>query len=269
MCDKVKQKGLTTYSEVADELVHEYCSKYPSNLTPSEMSHDRKNVKRRVYDALNVLKAMNIICKEHKQVRWVGLPSDKKQECEELQAEKKRKIESIRSKCEVLKDLLLEQIAIRSLIKRNIRDAALDEPIPWPQCLSDDQTMHALKKIRLPFNLLRTDSATTVEYTATNDRRHYSFHFDNIFKIHSHLDVLKQLGLTNGLDTSPASFTDLKTELMSMPRNDSSQLNDDYLIRNDQHLQMACSLLPNLFKPYIQRNQTLLSKKFSFLSLYF
>ena len=34
-----------------------------------------KNIRRRVYDALNVLMAMNIIEKEKKEIRWVGLPT--------------------------------------------------------------------------------------------------------------------------------------------------------------------------------------------------
>ena len=34
-----------------------------------------KNIRRRVYDALNVLMAMNIISKEKREIRWNGLPS--------------------------------------------------------------------------------------------------------------------------------------------------------------------------------------------------
>ena len=44
-------------------------------------SYDQKNIRRRVYDALNVLMAMNIITKEKKEIRWVGLPTNSAQEC--------------------------------------------------------------------------------------------------------------------------------------------------------------------------------------------
>lgn len=35
---------------------------------------DHKNIRRRVYDALNVLMAMDIIEKEKKEIKWLGLP---------------------------------------------------------------------------------------------------------------------------------------------------------------------------------------------------
>jgi E2F/DP family winged-helix DNA-binding domain len=35
---------------------------------------DEKNIRRRVYDALNVLMAMDIISKEKKEISWQGLP---------------------------------------------------------------------------------------------------------------------------------------------------------------------------------------------------
>lgn len=38
---------------------------------------DQKNIRRRVYDALNVLMAMGIIAKERKEIRWLGLPNAK------------------------------------------------------------------------------------------------------------------------------------------------------------------------------------------------
>ena len=46
---------------------------------------DHKNIRRRVYDALNVLMAMNIISKEKKEIRWIGLPTNSLQECHHLE----------------------------------------------------------------------------------------------------------------------------------------------------------------------------------------
>jgi hypothetical protein len=129
VCEKVKQKGVTTYSQVADELVNEYCAmeehgsqaiahlfknNNPKSSDASAKSsidfwtYDQKNVRRRVYDALNVLMAMNIISKSKKEIRWIGLPNNKKQECQELEAEKKRKEERIKEKTEIIKSLMLE-----------------------------------------------------------------------------------------------------------------------------------------------------------------
>ena len=48
-------------------------------------AYDQKNIRRRVYDALNVLMAMNIISKEKKEIKWVGLPTNSAQECQQLE----------------------------------------------------------------------------------------------------------------------------------------------------------------------------------------
>ena len=46
---------------------------------------DHKNIRRRVYDALNVLMAMNIISKEKKEIKWIGLPTNSIQECQHIE----------------------------------------------------------------------------------------------------------------------------------------------------------------------------------------
>ena len=46
---------------------------------------DHKNIRRRVYDALNVLMAMNIIKKERKEITWIGLPTNSSQECQKIE----------------------------------------------------------------------------------------------------------------------------------------------------------------------------------------
>ena len=52
-------------------------------LLPQPIDH--KNIRRRVYDALNVLMAMNIISKEKKEIRWIGLPTNSVQECQHIE----------------------------------------------------------------------------------------------------------------------------------------------------------------------------------------
>lgn len=51
----------------------------------SQHVYDQKNIRRRVYDALNVLMAMNIISKEKKEIKWIGLPTNSAQECQNLE----------------------------------------------------------------------------------------------------------------------------------------------------------------------------------------
>ena len=136
VCEKVKQKSVTTYNEVADELVSEYCSLASFNpndlgaanphsgitqaLNTDFWAYDQKNVRRRVYDALNVLMAMNIISKEKKEIKWIGLPCNKKQECQDLEVEKKKKQERIDAKSEQLKDLILEVLLNSNILLKTI-----------------------------------------------------------------------------------------------------------------------------------------------------
>ena len=52
-------------TQVADELVKEF------KLDPS-ITFDEKNIRRRIYDALNVLMAMDIITRDKKNIRSFG-----------------------------------------------------------------------------------------------------------------------------------------------------------------------------------------------------
>lgn len=76
------------------------------NLTLQQ--YDQKNIRRRVYDALNVLMAMNIISKEKKEIRWLGLPTNSIQECSSLEKEKQTKVEQIQKKTQQLQELILQ-----------------------------------------------------------------------------------------------------------------------------------------------------------------
>jgi hypothetical protein len=49
-----------------------------------QQQYDEKNIRRRVYDALNVLMAMDIISKEKKEIQWKGLRSTNVNNLEQL-----------------------------------------------------------------------------------------------------------------------------------------------------------------------------------------
>ena len=88
---KVMEKQKTNYNEVADELVQEFREEaaqvrvaqgLPPTPGPGELvdesrrdnpNLDERNVRRRVYDALNVLIALGIIIKHKKEIIWKGL----------------------------------------------------------------------------------------------------------------------------------------------------------------------------------------------------
>jgi len=49
-----------------------------------QQQYDEKNIRRRVYDALNVLMAMDIISKDKKEIQWKGLPRTSLSDIEDL-----------------------------------------------------------------------------------------------------------------------------------------------------------------------------------------
>jgi hypothetical protein len=202
VCEKVKLKGVTTYNEVADELVAEFTAD-PSQISPTpggdsfqngdSEPFDQKNIRRRVYDALNVLMAMNIISKEKKEIRWIGLPSNSTQECYDLEQEKQDRLRRIKMKKQQLRDLLLQQIAFKNLVERNKR-------------FSQAPSQNAI--IKLPFIIVNTDKKTVIDCSISNDKSEYLFNFDNTFEIHDDIEVLKRIGFTCGLDktSGPSDF---------------------------------------------------------------
>jgi hypothetical protein len=93
---------------------------------------DEKNIRRRVYDALNVLMAMDIISKEKKEIRWKGLPSNSQHDIELLERDRRRLEQSITRKREQLQELLqqVSQVAPTSTSASSSAAAAA----PFPMC---------------------------------------------------------------------------------------------------------------------------------------
>lgn len=68
--DIVVEKQVTTYKEVADIILRDTIKFENLNLnTKLEITKEEQNIKRRVYDALNVLIAAGVLIKEGKYVR--------------------------------------------------------------------------------------------------------------------------------------------------------------------------------------------------------
>jgi Transcription factor DP/E2F/DP family winged-helix DNA-binding domain len=122
------------------------------------LQYDQKNIRRRVYDALNVLMAMNIISKEKKEIRWLGLPTNSQQECIALEKDKIRRAAAIKQKMKQLGDLILQQIAFKNLVERNRNDISSNGQ-PGPN-----------SSIQLPFILVHTAKDTTVDCSISSDK---------------------------------------------------------------------------------------------------
>lgn len=52
--------------------------------------------------------AMNIISKEKKEIKWLGLPTNSLQECVNLLNEKKQRIDRVKQKTKQLQEIILQ-----------------------------------------------------------------------------------------------------------------------------------------------------------------
>eukprot|EP00040_Diaphanoeca_grandis_P014147 m.71591 g.71591 ORF g.71591 m.71591 type:complete len:350 (-) comp24367_c0_seq1:29-1078(-) len=206
VCQKVKEKGITTYNEVADELVQERQAadngddQYED--APNE-PHGPKNIRRRVYDALNVLMAMKIISKEKKEIRWIGLPNNSVQEFSHMEDLRAKKLDRIKRKTAHLQELILQQLAFKNLIKRNAAKSKKD--------LETGNCVH------LPFIIVNTSKETAVNCQVAEDKTEYFFDFDKPFEIHDDIEVLKRMGLAFNIDTGKCTAAELEEARKLIP----------------------------------------------------
>jgi hypothetical protein len=181
VCKKVEEKGTTSYNEVADELVAHVLEERASNPmtggTAAAQPFDEKNIRRRVYDALNVLMAMDVIAKERKSITWKGLPTSATLDLEMLQRERDFRRQEVHRKRQLLQDLLTQQVSFRNLVERN-RDAE-----------------DAHDKIPLPFIVVNTNHAAVIQCNMSRDKTDVMFDFSMPFEINDDNRVLKRLGL--------------------------------------------------------------------------
>ncbi|XP_045458992.1 transcription factor Dp-1 [Melitaea cinxia] len=204
VCEKVRNKGFTSYNEVADELVLEFAAGMHGSADSQQ--YDQKNIRRRVYDALNVLMAMNIISKEKKEIRWLGLPTNSVQECTALEKEKQTKLEQIQKKTQQLQELILQHISFKSLIERN-KDAENKGIKPSPS-----------SAIHLPFIVVNTSDKALIDCSISNDKTEYMFNFNKRFQIHDDIDILKRMGLLFGLDKGECTEEDIEKVKSMVPK---------------------------------------------------
>uniref|UniRef100_A0A8C7K9U2 Transcription factor n=2 Tax=Oncorhynchus kisutch TaxID=8019 RepID=A0A8C7K9U2_ONCKI len=205
VCEKVQKKGTTSYNEVADELVAEFT--HSTNVMATDSVYDQKNIRRRVYDALNVLMAMNIISKEKKEIRWIGLPTNSAQECQNLEVEKQKRLKRIRQKRTQLEELILQQIAFKNLVQRNkVSETSSLAPPPSGSV------------IQLPFIILNTDVRTVIDCSISSDKCEYLFNFDNTFEIHDDIEILKRMGMSLGLESGKCTADNLIVAKSLIPR---------------------------------------------------
>ncbi|KAF9976662.1 hypothetical protein BGZ73_008059 [Actinomortierella ambigua] len=78
VCEYVREKGITTYIKLVNELAGQGGDSEDAPPTAAQEGNGQENIRRRVYDALNVLEAMGIIKMdknemEKKEIQWIGI----------------------------------------------------------------------------------------------------------------------------------------------------------------------------------------------------
>jgi len=174
VCQKVEQKGQTTYGEVADELVVEILG-----ANECDQSYDEKNIRRRVYDALNVLLAMDMIVKDKKEIRWIGLPTNTQVGLDAIKAKKKEKEEVLAYKRSQYNELCLQMTAYRQVIARNQQGPHVPED----------------KRIYMPFIIVKTSRQNNIDCEVTEDYQEIFFNFTSNFEILNDMEVLKKMNM--------------------------------------------------------------------------
>jgi hypothetical protein len=189
VCEKVEAKGHTNYNEVADELVREMGADAEAGL--ADGAFDEKNVRRRVYDALNVLEALGIISKTKKDIDWKGWPATLNQsEKTRLEAERSRLLVRVQSKLTAVEETTAKAYCISNLVLRN-RDA----PLPVLEA-AKNVGLPAPTPLRLPFMIAHAPSNASIDLQISNDEKVAELDFKWWpFEIFDDVGVMKMMGL--------------------------------------------------------------------------
>nr|KYP68014.1 Transcription factor Dp-1 [Cajanus cajan] len=204
VCEKVESRGRTTYNEVADELVAEFSDPSNTDLTPDQQQYDEKNIRRRVYDALNVLMAMDIISKDKKEIQWKGLPRTSVNDIEELKTERLGLRNRIEKKTAYLQELE-EQVNLDKLLMFYVKFPLANylhyfvKFVGLQNLIQRNEQLYSSGNpprggVSLPFILVQTGPHATVEVEISEDMQLVHFDFNSTpFELHDDNYVLKAM----------------------------------------------------------------------------
>lgn len=217
VCKKVEEKGTTTYNEVADELVAKVVQERRKDDPNGK--YDEKNIRRRVYDALNVLMAMDIIIKDKKAITWKGLPTSASQDLEMLQREVDYRRQEVERKRQALQELLIQQVCFRNLVEHNREEGMNHRNKNGSNSNNKNDDNNYQKndgnqnnnaeadsdhnrssstpntKIPLPFIVVNTHSSAVIQCTMSRELTDVMFDFSLPFEINDDNTILKRLGM--------------------------------------------------------------------------
>lgn len=209
----------SSYTKVADELVVDALARLRAERVPFTEHDVDKNIRRRVYDALNVLASMGFVTRSGKDVAWkgvdgfmrhVGLSVGEQRVCQcklavdahtvhrcqnELQRRReerdavRRLVEEKRSR---LHELTSQEASLQRIVTRNAArdlhrvttrsDVALTDDLEYVRPDSNH--------IDLPFVMVSAASRTLIEVAMDEHKQEAVFRFDGPFCLHDGYSIV-------------------------------------------------------------------------------
>ena len=182
----VWHKGKTTFKEVCDDLAYELVG---------ENEGESKNIRRRVYDALNVLIATGVICKQGKTIFCVtNKVEEVKKDLTNYRQSLRAKRDQITAKRERLREVSEKLVSLKGLIKRN-----------------EEQNIKDSECVEFPYILLATPdnpkNSMSIKLNSNNSKIWSSF--AQPVNIVGDIDTLRKFRLTRDFSLLPEQVRNL------------------------------------------------------------
>lgn len=189
----IKQSGQTTYKAISDQIVNEINEK---GLKDEKQSKDGKNIRRRIYDSLNVMKSMKLFQRDQntKTIKWnydqefdplneIDNKNDKDEKNEYKVdsgniIELKKSIKEKKEKCNLLNR---ELKGLKNVLERNNRE---DDKIPENN------------KLYFPFIVIefQTNIDPKINVALNENQTKAHFGFDDADAMYGDLDMVSKIG---------------------------------------------------------------------------
>ena len=224
VCNKLSECNTASYNHIADMLIEESrrdkrdegrkttkkTTATTDGVAEAVMGGDEdgeggggvedeeKNVRRRIYDALNVLMAIDMIVKDKKTIRWNGPPlhtlkpsnsssspsstSPPPDRLSDLRTKRSALLSRLADKRSLLTEQVLEYVGMRSLLERNnaeVESGSMD---------GDDVRLY------FPFVLVNTSRSTAIDCEMSEGRDAVSMRYSDVFSLHDQSVVVRMVG---------------------------------------------------------------------------
>mmetsp|Transcript_644 Transcript_644/g.741 ORF Transcript_644/g.741 Transcript_644/m.741 type:complete len:220 (+) Transcript_644:250-909(+) len=188
--EKAKEHCITNGTEIAREILEE--------SKKLRLNFDFKNVQRRVYDALNVLTALNMIKKDRNKIEFIRdikevfgdenndnlfTPEKSKEEKQaeidaqiaELNRRKDAIRQKIQSKKQYFEEITVQVALLKKLVRRNMKAEDNDTSVNTPDKTKGEnltlEKFNKTRKIHLPMLVLEFKKNSEIEILMNEDHK--------------------------------------------------------------------------------------------------